>query len=282
MNAAVLDRRLHAVRPDLAAADLRGRVEASRLVDGVRRRVMVSIAPVRREPRPDARLETEALAGEAATVFDERDGFAWAQLERDGYVGYLASAALGPDGPPPTHRVTALRSFVFPGPDLKLPPLATLPLGAAVTPRDEERGYVRLAEGGWLWAGHLAPIHYREPDWPGTAERLLGTPYLWGGRTPGGIDCSGLVQLALAEAGTEAPRDSDLQEAALGRPVPAEAERRRGDLVFWRGHVGVMLDAVRLLHANGHHMAVAIEPVREAERRIRAGTGGGVTSVRRL
>ncbi|TDR90139.1 C40 family peptidase [Enterovirga rhinocerotis] len=280
---ATSDRRLAAARPDLADERLRGTVQAERYVAGREARIVAPCAPLRRRPAPDAPLDTEALMGEPVRIFDERDGYAWAQLLQDGYVGYLPSSVLGAEAPAPTHRVRAVRTFVYPAPDLKTPPLSFLSLGAAVGASGEvERGYLPLAGGGYAWAAHLRPVSEREPDYVAVAERLLGAPYLWGGKSSLGIDCSGLVQLALAAAGIAAPRDSDMQEAGLGQPLPEGGSLARGDVVFWKGHVGLMLDGARLLHANGHHMAVAIEPLAEAESRIREGGGGPVTMRRRL
>ena len=278
----ISDQRLTPARPDLADERLRGLVEAARFVEGRACRVVVPSCPVRRAARADAALDTEALLGEPVTVYDEEEGWAWAQLGRDGYVGYLPADALGPDGPEPTHRVATLRTFVFPGPDLKLPPLGHMPLGAGVSPVDVRGGWVRLAASGWVWGAHLAPEAVVEADWVSVAERLLGVPYLWGGKTPIGLDCSGLVQLALARGGVSAPRDTDMQEGSLGRPVSIDGDLARGDLVFWRGHVGIMRDGERLLHANGHHMAVASEKLVEAVRRIENAGSGSPTTVRRL
>lgn len=280
-----LDKRLTPARPDLADERLRGVVEAARFIAGVARVVVAPSAPLRRGPAADAPLDTEALMGEPVTVYDERDGHAWVQLERDGYVGYLPSEALGPATPAPTHRVTALRTFVYPGPDLKLPRLGHLSLGAGVTPVEVHQDYVLVSTGGWTFGGHVRQAEEHERDFVTVAERLVGIPYLWGGKTSLGLDCSGLVQLSLLMAGIAAPRDADMQERAVGADLPwmgGEVALRRGDLVFWRGHVGIMLDEARLLHANGHHMAVAIEPFAEAEARIRAGSYGAVTAVKRL
>jgi cell wall-associated NlpC family hydrolase len=279
------DKRLTPARPDLADERLRGLVDAGRYVAGEARTVVAPSAPVRREPFPDAPLDTEALMGEPVTVFDENEGYAWAQLGSDGYVGYLPAEALGPASPPATHRVTALRTFLYPGPSLKLPHVAHLSLGAGATPIEVRNEYVRLSTGGWVFAGHLSARAEHAPDFVAVAERLVGAPYLWGGKTSLGLDCSGLVQLSLAVAGIAAPRDSDMQQAALGREVPVSpglGGLERGDLVFWRGHVGIMLDETRLLHANGHHMAAAIEPLAEAEIRIREKTFGPITGARRL
>ncbi|RBP07353.1 NlpC/P60 family protein [Roseiarcus fermentans] len=275
------DRRLTPARADLAAAHLRGQVAAPRYAEGRPMRVTDASAPLRREPAPDAPLETEALFGEAVTVYDESEGWAWVQLERDGYVGYLPSIALGAPRPA-THRVAALRTHVYPARSIKLTPTMALSLGARLTIARREGDFAVTADGSYLWARCLADVDSREENFVAVAERFLHAPYLWGGRTSEGIDCSGLVQGALAAAGVAAPRDSDLQEAALGAPVPLDAPLMRGDLVFWKGHVGVMRDAATLLHASGWHMAVVSEPLDEARARIAAGGGGEATSVRRL
>lgn len=275
------DRRITAARPDLAAEGLRGRVEAPRFVAGERRSVIAPLAPVRRAPRPDAPLDTEALHGEAVTVYDtDEEGWCWIQLAGDDYVGYMPAAALGPSGQA-THRVRVLRTFVFPGPDLKLPPLSALPLGAQLRTDRTADGYA-VAEDGFVWSGHLGPIDAAEPDFVAVAERFLEVPYLWGGKSALGIDCSGLVQLALFAAGLQAPRDSDMQERQLGAAVDIEGERRRGDLVFWAGHVGIMRDERSLLHANAHAMAVSSELLVDARARIRGATGRDIRTVRRF
>ena len=277
------DPRLTPARPDLADIRLKGTVVAERYVAGEPAWVVVPAAPLRRAPRLEAGLETEAVMGDAVTVFEVRQEFAWVQIARDGYVGYLPEAALGPTDPAPTHRVTSLRTFVYPAADLKRPHVAHLSLGAAFAAEAREGEYWRLAGGGFVFAGHAAPLDEAEADYAATAERLVGTPYLWGGRTSLGLDCSGLVQLCLQMAGRLCPRDADQQERALGGALPPGLDGlRRGDLVFWKGHVGLMLDAERLIHANGHHMAVAVEPLREAVERIAVKSFGAVTSIRRL
>ncbi len=284
MSPPLFDPRVTPARPDLAAEPLRGRVEAARFVAGETLRVVAPIAPLRRTPDFEAPLDTEALYGEAAVVYEERGDWRWVQLARDGYVGYLAAATLGP-ARAPTHRIAALRSHAYPGSTIKRPPRFALSLGAVVEVARFDGDFAVADDGLFLYAKHLAPIDAREPDFVAVAERFLETPYLWGGRTSEGIDCSGLVQTALRAAGIPAPRDSDMQEAALGRPLPLEdalAHLRRGDLVFWRGHVGVMRDAATLLHANGWAMKVASEPLAEACARIDNNGGGAIASIRRL
>jgi cell wall-associated NlpC family hydrolase len=284
MSAASLDCRLTAARADLAAEHLRGLVDAPRYAEGQGMRIVAASAPLRRSPQVDAPLETEALFGETVTVYDESEGWAWAQLERDQYVGYLPEAALGAPSAP-THRVAALRTHAYPGPAIKLPPRMALSLGAQLTIVRQDGDFSVSDDGLYLWSRSVAELSANEPDWVAVAERFIETPYLWGGRTSEGIDCSGLVQTALMAAGIASPRDSDMMEAGLGEPIAIDepsAPLARGDLVFWKGHVGIMRDPVSLLHANGWHMKAVSEPLTEACARILANGGGKVTSVRRL
>jgi len=282
-----LDPRLTPARPHVADLRLRDRVAAARYVAGTPRRVTSPSAPLRRAPAADAGLDTEALLGDAVDLYDTADGFAFVQLARDGYVGYLPAESLGPADPEPTHRVTALRTFLYPEPDLKRPVLGHLSLGARLAATGEAGAYLETP-GGYVFARHCAPVDAREPDYAATAARLAGTPYLWGGRTSLGLDCSGLVQLCLDAAGLPCPRDADMQERTLGQALtfdparPEVAGLRRGDFVFWRGHVGLMVDPETLIHANGHHMAVAAEPLAGAVARIAAHSFGAVTGIRRL
>jgi cell wall-associated NlpC family hydrolase len=284
MSAASFDPRLTPARADLAAEHLRGLVDAPRYVAGRGMRIVAASAPLRRSPQAEAPLETEALYGESVTVYDRQEGWAWAQLERDQYVGYLPSAALGAPSEP-THRVAALRTHVYPGPAIKTPPRMALSLGAVLTIVGGEGDFAVSEDGLYLWSRTLAELGASEPDWVAVAERFIDTPYLWGGRTSEGVDCSGLVQTALMAAGVLSPRDSDMQEAMLGAPVaigdPATLFAR-GDLIFWKGHVGIMRDPVMLLHANGWHMKTVSEPLAQARHRIAANGGGPMTSVRRL
>lgn len=279
------DPRLTPARPDLAAAHLRGRVEATRFVEPQLRAVIEAQTPLRRAPVPDAPLETEALYGERVAVYETMDeGWCWVQLQGDGYVGYLSANALAAPAGEPTHTVSALRTLVFPGPDIKLPPLSSLPMGARVTVREASGPLARLASGGFVPAMHLAPAGEHARDPAAIAERFVGTPYLWGGKTSLGIDCSGLVQVAMQACGIACLRDSDMQERNLGAPVDAGSALtnvRRGDLVFWKGHVAMMLDATHIVHANAFHMAVAVEPLAQAVARI-AATGCAITAVRRV
>ena len=275
------DPRLTPARPDLAAEFLRGAVAAGRFAAGGARQVTAAATPLRRAPSPDAPQDSEALHGESVTVYDERDGYAWGQMQTDGYVGYLRAADLGV-ACERTHHVVVPRTFVYPGPSIKLPIAMALSLGARLRVSSTGNDFLMLENGGHVFAAHAAPLAQAAPDFVSVAETLLHVPYLWGGRSSLGLDCSGLVQLALAAAGIAAPRDSDQQEASLGAALPDGAELRRGDVVFWKGHVGILADAQTLLHASGHHMMVAREPLAQACARILAKSFGAVTGIRRL
>lgn len=280
-----LDPRLTPARPDLASTALAGMVEAARFVSGMPRRVVVPRVALRATPSPDAPLVSEALFGEAVTVFETtEEGWAWGQLAADSYVGWLSAEALGDAGSAPTHKVAALATPVFPGPSIKLPPRELLSMGSLLTVVGTRERFAVTAQGGFVFAGHLAPMDAREEDFVAVAARFLGRPYLWGGRSSDGLDCSGLVQVALSACGVPCPRDSDMQEAALGETVPFDGDvalLRRGDLIFWPGHVGLVEDPGTLLHATAFFMSVVREPLAEALVRIEAASAP-VRTVKRL
>nr|WP_321454526.1 NlpC/P60 family protein [uncultured Cohaesibacter sp.] len=302
----MLNPSLNAFRPDLADMRLKGQVEAERFIDPVLKRVQVPVAPLKSGADGRSGLDSQAMLGEVVKLFEEgSNGWSWVQLESDGYVGYMPTSVLGPFGGPlndeftagaPTHRVCAVRTFVYPGPDLKYPAAVFLSLGAGLILGEEveERGtrYRKLlnmptpnGEAGWVVAQHVKDISETADDFVAVAESLIGTPYLWGGKSSLGLDCSGLVQLACDMAGIKMLRDASMQEKEAGEPLDISAglpDLKRGDLVFWPGHVGIMTDPETLLHANGYHMAVAREPLAGAIDRIAQNEYGKLRAIRRL
>ncbi|RWG59241.1 MAG: peptidase P60 [Mesorhizobium sp.] len=281
------DARLHAFRSDLADARLKGEVAADRFVAGRPARITTAVADLRKAPRPDAGINTQALFGDDVLVFEVAEGWAWVQAERDGYVGYAADNVLGAREHAPTHIVSVPRTFLYPGPDLRFPIGGQLSIGSAVTVTGsaETRGthYALLPSGQAVIARHLRPLTEVADDFVTVAESFLGTPYLWGGVSGFGIDCSGLVQLSMRMAGKDVLRDSDMQAASIGTPLepcPEYSGLQRGDLVFWKGHVAIMTDAKDMIHANGHTMLVSREGLKEAVERI-GYLYGGPTGFRR-
>jgi len=283
MNAGKLDPRRHVYRDDMAAASLKDKVKAQRYVQGELRQVVGAVAPVRLVPRFDAPLLTEALCGELATVYDVSEGWGWVQLENDGYVGYMPMDNLSANIDEPTHWVASRATFIYPAPDLKRPPIMRLSFNGKLTIQGREGRFLELSRGGFVYGGHLQPMEEKAKDFVRLAERLVGTPYLWGGRSSVGIDCSALVQLSLQATGVACPRDSDMVEGELGEPLPGRDidKLQRGDLVFWRGHVGIAQSGEWMLHASGHQMEVVVEPIRRAVERI-ATTHGEVTAIKRI
>ena len=270
------DRRVTPARPDLAAAHLKGAVDAPRFAEGEKFSVAVGRTSLKMRPAEDAAQDSELLFGESFTIYDRTKGWAWGQAAGDLYVGYVRADSLD-DPMASSLRVSTLMAPVFPAADLKTPVRDMLPMNAVVPVLGRDGDYVNIGRG-FVHQRHLTLE--AEKDFVSIAERFVGAPYVWGGKTVAGLDCSGLIQTALQAVGKAAPRDTDMMEKALGDAVPLSAVRR-GDLVFWKGHMGVMLDEARLLHANAFHMAVAIEPLSEAVARIEK-AAGPVTAIKRL
>jgi cell wall-associated NlpC family hydrolase len=274
------DPRVTLARADLASLALEGVVSAARYAPP---RTMTGVAPaaaIRRSPDDRAEQLDQLLFGERFEVLEETAGWAWGRALRDGYVGYAAASSLAAAAPPPTHWVSALRAYAFSEPNIKSAPAGLYSMNALVAVEAREGRFAKAIGAGWIIEAHLSPVGVFASDPAAVAERFLGAPYLWGGRESLGLDCSGLVQQALFACGRACPRDTD-QQATLGRPAASDG-LRRGDLVFWRGHVAMLLDAARIIHANAHHMAVAVEPLEAAMERIRGAGGGGPVAFRRV
>lgn len=266
-----LDRRLNIFRADLANEALKGQVDATRFTIGVAAQVVVPVVGLRPEPDRTVGIDTELLLGETLRVFDKTDGWAWVQADSDGYAGYVPETTIG-DVVQATHRIAAPRTFLYPQAELRKPPVQALSMGSLIrfVGEEETRGtrYLMTAKGEGVIAAHCIAIGgVAADDYVSIALRFLETPYLWGGRSGFGIDCSGLVQLSISMTGKSVLRDTDMQVRSLGTDVSRE-ELRRGDLVFWKGHVGIMEDEATLIHANGHTMTVSRENLDEAIKRI--------------
>jgi cell wall-associated NlpC family hydrolase len=278
-----LDPRLHAYRPGLADIGLKGIVASEAFVVPDRMQVAEPLVSVRKSPSADAMQLTQALMGETVKVFEQQDDWAWVQLEQDGYTGYIKARALNRDILEPTHRVAVPGTFLYPKSNLKSQPTTAVTLNARLTVVGCQDGFSELSNGRFVFSGHLETIDAFDTDFVTVAEMFRRVPYYWGGKSVRGLDCSGLVQLALEASGIPARRDSDMQEDTLGLPVPVDdfGGLKRGDLIFWDGHVGIMTDNKTLLHANGHHMMVQAEPLETAVERI-ALRYGRITSIKRL
>ena len=273
----MLDARVTLARDGVAARSLEGIVPAEQFVETTLRQVAVPSTGLRRAAAADAEQLDQVLFGELFEVLIETDGWAFGQARRDGYVGYVEASALAARGAAPTHTVRALRTYGYSGPSIKTAPVGLYSMNSLLTAQGREGRFVKTT-GGWFVEDHLAPVDQPADDFVAVAERYVGTPYFWGGRTSVGLDCSGLVQQALYATGRACPRDSD-QQAAMGQPVE---QLQRGDLVFWKGHVAIMINETDIVHANGNRMAVTVEPLAVAIARTRGSGGGEPTAYRRL
>ena len=272
------DRRLTPANGRVAHVSLKGRVAAERYVTGESARIVAPLADLL--ARPDGPRDRQVLMGERVTVLDRHEGFAFVQAEKDGYCGYLPEAALG-EGRAATHWVAAPATHLYHEPSLKTPEVACLTMGARLTIVAEHPRFMETADGLFVPRPHLRALGDWAADPAAVAESFLGTPYLWGGNSRAGIDCSGLVQAALLACGIPCPGDSDMQERSAGAALPAGTPVRRGDLLFWKGHVAMAVSPDRLIHANGFQMAVGHEETAEAIARIEAQGEGSVTAHRR-
>jgi cell wall-associated NlpC family hydrolase len=277
-----IDKRIVPARPDLAAAHLQGQVLAARFVEGRPVQTTRGTVGLHTAPVDSAPLHTQVLFGEGFTVYEEKNGWVWGQAALDSYVGYARADAFNAAPSAPTHRVIARSTPLLRAPDVKKGASDMLPMNAKIVVAEEAVRFARLTNGLYVFAGHIAPLDSRVSDWVSVTETQVGVPYLWGGKTAAGLDCSGLVQTALEAGGTPAPRDTDMMESSLGQAIALDAKLQRGDLIFWKRHVGVMLDADRLIHANGFWMQVSIEPLALVRERTLAGENLPIRTIKRL
>lgn len=271
------DRRLWPANDRVAHDSLAGQVEAP-LTPGRAMQVSVPVADIC--DRPWGTLDRQLLFGHRFTLLEERNGWAFGRAEPSGYVGHVRIDALE-EAAPRTHRVCTLGAHAYPAPDMKTRPDLLLPYGAFLHAEGQQGHFLNCGHG-WVHEHQLEDWQARHPDPAAVAEMFLGVPYLWGGDSTLGIDCSGLIHIAMRAACIDCPRDSDHQAAGLGTALAPDAELERGDVVFWDGHVALMVDREFVVHANGYHMAVVREPLEQAVARIAASGGGDVTVRRRV
>lgn len=272
------DPRLNPWRDDIAADHLRGEVNAPAFVKGQDYDVISPVTNLHRSPAHGAIVDSQLLLGERFRVYDVKGAWAWGQCQHDDYVGYVLREDLD-QCQNSTHIVRHLRCHIFSDPDIKSRPIMAVSMGARLAAISTTGRFTELESGGFIVTQAIMPKSATVPDYIATARQFIGTPYLWGGRESMGIDCSGLVQIALSMAGRACPRDSDMQEASLGQILTGQPTT--GDVVFWRGHVGFISAPGRLLHANATHMQVVEEDFAEACERI-ASTSGSMTALKRL
>lgn len=275
-----MDPKTTLARPDLAEQALEGLVPASAYRPTVPMQCAAAVAAVRDGPAGEGVQLDQLVYGEIFDVLETRGGWAWGRARRDGYVGFVDVAALNSSVATPSHRVSALRTYVYAEPDFRSQPRMLLTLNALVAETGRQGRFVRTGDAGWIIDRHLADFAVFDNEPAAVAERFVGAPYQWGGRESLGLDCSALVQQALYACGRGCPRDSD-EQAALGEPVAPDA-LQRNDLVFWPGHVAIMVDRQSVVHANAHHMAVAVEPLADAAARQRAQGAGDPVAYRRI
>lgn len=274
------DPRITPWRDGIAARSLEGVLEAEVYLDPKAMGCMAPATAIRAAADANAEQMDQLLFGERFEVLEEEGAWVFGQAARDGYVGFVEAAALQPAGAMPTHRVSALRTYAFAEPSIKSRAIGPYSINSLVTVEAVDGKLAKVTGAGWMTAAHLSPIGEFEDDWAAVAERFVGAPYLWGGRESLGLDCSGLVQQVLFACGRACPRDTD-QQRAIGLPIEA-ADFGRGDLVFWKGHVALGIGDGRIVHANGHHMATAIELLSEAVARIDGAGSGQPTGYRRV
>ncbi|TDX33376.1 NlpC/P60 family protein [Rhodovulum visakhapatnamense] len=276
---APLDRRETPANDRVAATRLKGLVAAPRYADPVQFRVTRPLTDLLRAP--GGPRERQLVLGEAFELLEMHEGFGFGWAARDGFVGYVAAQALAADVPAPTHRVAVPASHAYSAPDLKRPEVMGLSFGTELRVVSAEGRFFETAQGWFVPKPHLRPLNVPFRDPVTVAQLFFGVPYLWGGNSGWGIDCSGLVQMAWLASGRACPGDSDQQERELGEALPVGSPVERGDLLFWRGHVALAVDPEVMIHANGHTMSVAYERIADAVARIEAQGEGRPTAHRR-
>ena len=271
-----LDRRLNAYRSDLAHEALEGRIQAERYVAPVPYRIVTPVTDIMSAVDWTRSRDTQALWGEQFDVLDVDGDWAWGQLATDGYVGYVRRDTIEKLEDQPTHIVEARATFLYPDHSIKVGFPEGVSFGSRLRILEQVDQFSQADDATYVISDHIRPLNSAKPPSPDavieTAMTFLEAPYLWGGRSSAGLDCSALTQFAFSAIGVALPRDSDMQAGHEGFAGPLQPfaldELRAGDLVFWKGHVGLMTSDSELIHCNGHHMRTVCEPIAGAVDRI--------------
>ena len=274
----LLDARVNAFRRDIADIELAGTLFAPHYAAPMARAAATGTM-IRSAASHQAEASSQLLPGEEFAVLDLAGDWAWGYSRHDHYVGYVSVGSMSAPIQP-NYRIAVREALLFAGPSIKSPSIGALPFGARLAGETRD-SFVETA-AGFVHVRHVAAIDERAKDAVTIAEIFLGMPYLWGGRGDGGIDCSGLVQIALAATGIAAPRDTDMQRESLGAILPEETRLRRGDIVNFPGHVGLMVDETRMIHANAHWMSVVVEPLADIVARLAPHHDRPILSRRRI
>jgi hypothetical protein len=269
-NKITIDKNTNPYRDDIAAEKLRGLVGATKFIAPVTKQIVSGSASMKSAPSDNASQVSEALCGDIFEIYEEKDGYSWGQIVRNEYVGYIKSESLADKIINPNRKIRALRTYGFSIPKVQGMVIANLSMNAQVFATEKkENGFVDCGRHGWIYEKHLATLDEYYSDPAEVAQMFLHAPYYWGGVQSNGLDCSGLVETSFAACGIKLPRDAYMQEKC-GQELAIKDDLsglKRNDLIFWKGHVGIMLDEVNFIHANGWHMCVAIEPLFEANER---------------
>ena len=267
----IFDTRITPIRRDLASTAYKAIVKRKKYVTAKLATVKSAFTPL--YSNKGSKLSTQLLYGEECDVFETKNGWSWIQSRRDNYVGYTPTINLTRKIYKPNSKVISLRTVIYTKPDIKSVTKGYLSFNSLVEVIKIKGKYSLIKNLGWCPSLDLVKIKSSKFNHIDLSKQYLDTPYLWGGRDSMGIDCSGLVQNLHQINNRPFPRDTDMQEMFVTNEVKYEKDLKAGDLVFWKGHVAMMIDNSNIIHANAFHMKTAIEPLSTAKKRILKSNG---------